>query len=72
MRNFKRMRKSDKKGENIMKQLCTMGSIDMNIFDIAISVRRNDGLDFMRSDKDAMIQVNSANIKRDNCIHKRC
>ena len=74
MRNFKRMRKSDKKGENIMKQLCTMVSIDMNIFDIAISVRGNDGLDFMRSDsdKDAMIQAISANIKRDNCIHKRC
>lgn len=55
-----------------MKQLCTTESINMSIFDITTSVRRNDGLDFMRSDKDAMIKVISANAKRDNCIHKRC
>ena len=55
-----------------MKQLCNTEIFGKNIFDITISVRGNDGLDFMRSDKDAMAQVNSANIKRDNCIHKRC
>ena len=55
-----------------MKQLCNTESINMSIFDIETSVRGNGGLDFMRSDNDAMDHPISAQKQRDNCIHKRC